>query len=78
MTQDEAGARVLAWCEERGLLEKRSPTGTPIAVCERCESRIEPLISLSGGAEMEELGRPRRSRRSRRPRPLPPERIAGS
>src|ERR687897_1035590 len=25
LTQDEAGARILAWCEERGLLEKREP-----------------------------------------------------
>src|SRR5262245_8519294 len=46
LTQDEAGARVLAWCEERGQLESREPYRHTIAVCERCESRIEPLISL--------------------------------
>ena len=46
LTQEEAGARVLAWCEERGLLEKREPYRHTVAVCERCESRIEPLISL--------------------------------
>ncbi len=58
LTQDEAGARVLAWCEERGQLESREPYRHTIAVCERCESRIEPLISLQWWCRMEELGAP--------------------
>jgi len=58
LTQDEAGARVLAWCEERGLLEKREPYRHTIAVCERCASRIEPLISLQWWCRMDELRKP--------------------
>jgi valyl-tRNA synthetase len=58
MTQKEAGDLVLAWCEERGLLEKREPYRHTIAVCERCESRIEPLISLQWWCRMDELKKP--------------------
>jgi len=58
LDQDEAGARVLAWCEERGLVERREPYRHTIAVCERCESRIEPLISLQWWCRMDELGAP--------------------
>ena len=55
LTQEEAGHRVLAWAEERGLLEKREPYPHTIAVCERCASRIEPLISLQWWCRMDEL-----------------------
>ena len=58
LDQKEAGKRVLAWCEERELLEKREPYRHTIAVCERCESRIEPLISLQWWCRMDELGAP--------------------
>jgi valyl-tRNA synthetase len=58
LTQEEAGARVVEWCEERGLLEKREPYRHTIAVCERCESRIEPLISLQWWCRMDELKQP--------------------
>ena len=58
LSQEEAGARVLAWCEERGLLEKREPYRHSIAVCERCENRIEPLISLQWWCRMDELKEP--------------------
>jgi valyl-tRNA synthetase len=58
LTQAEAGERVLAWCEERGQLEKREPYRHTVAVCERCESRIEPLISLQWWCRMDELKRP--------------------
>jgi valyl-tRNA synthetase len=58
MTQQEAGERVLAWCEERGLLERREPYRHTIAVCERCGSRIEPLISLQWWCRMDELKQP--------------------
>jgi valyl-tRNA synthetase len=58
LTQEEAGERVLAWCEERGLLEKREPYRHTVAVCERCESRIEPLISLQWWCRMDELKQP--------------------
>ncbi len=58
LTQDEAGVRVLGWCEERGRLEKREPYRHQVAVCDRCRSRIEPLISLQWWCRMEELKRP--------------------
>ncbi len=58
LTQEEAGERVLAWARERGLLEAEEPYRHSIALCERCESRIEPLISLQWWCRMNELGRP--------------------
>jgi valyl-tRNA synthetase len=58
LTQEEAAAQVLAWCEERGLLERREPYRHSIALCERCKSRIEPLISLQWWCAMDELKRP--------------------
>jgi valyl-tRNA synthetase len=58
LTQEEADERILAWCRERGLLEKRESYRHSIALCERCESRIEPLISLQWWCRMEELARP--------------------
>ena len=58
LTQEEASARVLAWCEERGLLEEREPYRHQVAVCDRCRSRIEPLISLQWWCRMDELKRP--------------------
>ena len=58
LTQEDAGARVLAWCEERGLLEQREPYRHQVAVCDRCRSRIEPLISLQWWCRMDELKRP--------------------
>ena len=58
LTQEEAGERILAWADERGLLEKREPYRHSIALCERCESRIEPLISLQWWCSMEELKKP--------------------
>jgi len=54
LTQEEAGARVLAWCEERGHLERREPYRHTISQCERCHSRIEPLISLQWWCRMDE------------------------
>jgi valyl-tRNA synthetase len=58
LTQEEASARILAWLEERGQLEAREPYRHAVALCERCESRIEPLISLQWWCSMEELKKP--------------------
>jgi valyl-tRNA synthetase len=58
LSQGEAGDLVLAWCEERGLLEKREPYRHTVATCERCGSRIEPLISLQWWCRMDELKEP--------------------
>jgi valyl-tRNA synthetase len=58
LTQEEAGERVLAWARERALLEKQEPYRHSVKVCSRCESRIEPLISLQWWCSMDELKRP--------------------
>jgi valyl-tRNA synthetase len=58
LTQDEAAARILDWIKERGLLVKREAYRHSVALCERCSSRIEPLISLQWWCSMEELKKP--------------------
>jgi valyl-tRNA synthetase len=58
LTQDEAEERILAWIKERGLLVKREAYRHSIALCERCKSRIEPLISLQWWCAMDELKQP--------------------
>ncbi len=58
LTQDEAEERILAWLRERGQLEERETYQHSVALCERCESRIEPLISLQWWCRMDELKEP--------------------
>jgi valyl-tRNA synthetase len=58
LTQQEAGNRILEWCRERDLLVHREHYRHPVALCERCENRIEPLISLQWWCSMEELKKP--------------------
>ncbi len=58
LTQAEADERVLAWLKERGQLEKRETHRHSVALCARCERRIEPLISLQWWCRMDELARP--------------------
>ena len=58
LTQQEADERILAWLEERGQLESREPYRHSVGTCERCHSRIEPLVSPQWWCRMDELGRP--------------------
>ena len=58
LTQEEAGRRILDWARERDLLVSREHYRHSVALCERCESRIEPLISLQWWCSMEELKKP--------------------
>jgi valyl-tRNA synthetase len=58
LTQDEAEEHILAWLRERGQLERRESYRHTVALCERCETRIEPLISLQWWCRMDELKRP--------------------
>ncbi|MGD0166232.1 MAG: valine--tRNA ligase [Gaiellaceae bacterium] len=58
LTQEEASERIIAWCEARGQLVSREPFRHAVALCERCESRIEPRISLQWWCSMEELKKP--------------------
>ena len=57
-TQEEAGERVLAWARERGLLERQEPYRHAVGHCERCGTRVEPLISLQWFCEMGDLAAP--------------------
>ena len=58
LTQEEAGERILDWIKEHGLLVKREAYRHTVALCERCKSRIEPLISLQWWCSMDELKQP--------------------
>jgi valyl-tRNA synthetase len=58
LTQDEAGERVLAWADERGLLERQEPYRHAVPTCERCHTRVEPLIMLQWWCAMDELAAP--------------------
>ena len=58
LTQAEADERVLAWLREHDGLERRESYRHSVALCERCRSRIEPLISLQWWCSMRELAEP--------------------
>jgi valyl-tRNA synthetase len=58
LTQEEAGERIVEWLREHGRLEKRETYRHSVALCERCESRIEPLISLQWWCAMDGLKKP--------------------
>jgi valyl-tRNA synthetase len=58
LTQEEADERVLAWLKDHGQLEKRESHRHTVALCDRCNSRIEPRISLQWWCSMEELRKP--------------------
>jgi valyl-tRNA synthetase len=55
LTQEEAGERVLAWLAEHGQLVAQEPYRHAVGHCERCASRIEPLISEQWFVDMSEL-----------------------
>jgi len=58
LTQAEADARVILWLREHDDLGKREHYRHSVGTCERCHSRIEPLISLQWWCRMDELARP--------------------
>ncbi len=58
LTQEEAAERILDWCRERDLLEKREHYRHSVPTCERCHTRIEPRISLQWWCRMGELKQP--------------------
>jgi valyl-tRNA synthetase len=66
LTQEDAGRKILDWCRERDLLEKREHYRHSVATCERCHTRIEPRISLQWWCAMDEIKqRPLEALRSR-------------
>ena len=72
LTQGEAGDRILDWIKEHGLLVQREAYRHTVALCERCKSRIEPLISLQWWCSMDELKQPALEALRSRRRPVPP------
>jgi valyl-tRNA synthetase len=58
LTQQEVDERVVAWLKEHGQLEKRESYRHSVGQCERCHSRIEPLVSRQWWCRMDDLARP--------------------
>ncbi len=58
LTQEEATAEMVAWLRERDQLEKVESYRHSVGHCERCGSRIEPLITKQWWVEMEALAAP--------------------
>ena len=58
LDQREADERVIAWLKEHDQLEKREHYRHAVGTCERCHTRIEPLVSLQWWCRMDELARP--------------------
>ncbi len=58
LTQAAADAVIIAWLKERDQLVKRENHRHAVGTCERCHSRIEPLISLQWWCRMEEPVKP--------------------
>jgi len=58
LTQDDAAKRILEWAAGRGQIEKRESYRHAVPTCERCHTRIEPLISLQWWCRMDEIKRP--------------------
>jgi valyl-tRNA synthetase len=58
LKQNEAEARIVEQLRQEGLLEKQEPYRHSVGYCERCGTRVEPLISLQWWVEMQDLARP--------------------
>jgi valyl-tRNA synthetase len=58
LAQAEAEELVVAWLQERDQLVARESYRHSVGTCERCHSRIEPLVSLQWWCRMDELARP--------------------
>ena len=70
-TQQEADEAILAWLKEHDRLEQREHYRHAVGTCERCHTRIEPLVSLQWWVAMEEPRKPALARAPGAPRPLP-------
>jgi valyl-tRNA synthetase len=58
LEQAEADKALVAWLKERGQLEKQENYRHNVGTCERCHTRIEPLVSLQWWCAMEEPRKP--------------------
>ena len=57
-TQQEADEAILAWLRDHDHLEQREHYRHAVGTCERCHTRIEPLVSLQWWVAMEEPRKP--------------------
>jgi valyl-tRNA synthetase len=57
-TQQEADEAIVGWLKEHDRLEKREHYRHAVGTCERCHTRIEPLVSLQWWVAMEEPRKP--------------------
>jgi valyl-tRNA synthetase len=57
-TQQEADEAIVAWLKEHDRLEKREHYRHAVGTCERCHTRIEPLVSLQWWVAMDEPRKP--------------------
>ncbi|HWL34172.1 MAG TPA: valine--tRNA ligase [Gaiellaceae bacterium] len=57
-TQQEADEAILAWLKKHDRLERREHYRHAVGTCERCHTRIEPLVSLQWWVAMEEPRKP--------------------
>ncbi len=56
LTEEEAAEHVVAWLrQEHGQLEKRESYRHAVGHCERCGTRIQPLVSLQWWCEMKPM-----------------------
>ena len=58
LAQAEADKAVVAWLREHDQLEKQENYRHNVGTCERCHTRIEPLVSLQWWCAMEEPRKP--------------------
>jgi valyl-tRNA synthetase len=58
LTQEEADGKIVAWLLRHEQLETQEPYRHNVGTCERCHSRIEPLVSLQWWCAMEEPRKP--------------------
>jgi valyl-tRNA synthetase len=58
LDQKAADERVVAWLKDQGQLDKRESYRHSVGTCERCHSRIEPLVSPQWWCRMDELAAP--------------------
>lgn len=58
LSQSEADELVVQWLKDHDQLEKRESYRHSVGTCERCHTRIEPLVTLQWWCRMDELARP--------------------
>ncbi len=58
MSQEAATTHILARLKQEGLIEKRENYRHSVGTCERCHTRIEPLVSPQWWCRMEDLAKP--------------------